>query len=170
MAEFPLNNSVVQVLNGSVGLVRLFFETSLSGRARTARGKWACGTPVSPVKSAEFGSSSSTWDGRHRAFGFCELCYGDSCPLDRVLESAMKKHFDEMAKQHEEDQWKDNQHDIHLAKERSKADQEERRRMEKKEEEAPSLGRGRAFAQDVRRDRERRAAAPQQAHGSQKEG
>ena len=47
-------------------------------------------------KRAEFADSSSKWDGNHKAFGFCEVCYGESYPFNRCIGGVAEKHLGEM--------------------------------------------------------------------------
>ena len=98
LQNFPLNDTVVQVLNTQAGLVHLFCGSGprKAGRPRSLCGKWMCGSKESPVRSAEFADSSSEWDGKHKAFGFCEVCYGEAYPTNKCIKNAATEHSEQM--------------------------------------------------------------------------
>ena len=89
--KFPLDDTVCQVLNAPAGRVHLVL---VGGKrtmvvlkrtaARTLCGHWVCGTKQVPVQAATFANSSSRWSGSNSVYSFCESCYGDCYPMDRL--------------------------------------------------------------------------------------
>ena len=95
MQNFPLNDTVVQVLNTQAGLVHLFCGSGphKAGRPRSLCGKWMSGSQENPVKSAEFADSSSKWDGNRTAFGSVRFAM---VSLNRCIEGVAEKHLENM--------------------------------------------------------------------------
>ena len=91
MSDSPLNDSVVQCLNTGVGTVHLFVNGAFKWKEpKTLCGRWACGAPDRPVKTAMFSATSTEWTGRNCKYGFCEACYGDCYPAERCSPSPRK--------------------------------------------------------------------------------
>ena len=87
MRTCPLNSTVKQVLNVPVGLVHLVVENPLVDIKcpATVCNLWRCGSSKAPVKSAKFAQTSSDWTGENCKYGFCERCFGDNYPTERVI-------------------------------------------------------------------------------------
>ena len=86
LRETPLNDTVVQVLNVPHGTVHLYLRGAFNPKEpKTICGRFAPGLPKEPAKTAQFATDSGKWTGDNCMFAFCERCFGDAYPVERVL-------------------------------------------------------------------------------------
>ena len=93
VTDSPLDRSVIQVVNKTIGTVHLYIQGKEFFRWKdpaTVCGRWKCGSPEAPIKGAEFSSAFDSWSDKNCVYGFCTACYGDCYPRDRCQESPAK--------------------------------------------------------------------------------
>ena len=93
VVDSPLDDSVIHVVNRSIGCVHLFLQRSKLFRFKDPKSvcsSWSCGTPDMPAKGAIFSTAFDTWKEENSAYGFCERCCGDCYPKDRCVATPVK--------------------------------------------------------------------------------